>query len=125
MATPKGITILAILSLVSGILFAIAAVVIMIGIPTLIDQPYMAMATGGLLALSGILAIVSLAIGFALFAGKKWSRTVVIISSIIGLGLEIISTTMGDFSSLVGIALNIVILWYMWRPHVIAYFEAR
>jgi len=75
----------------------------------------------GFLVLFGILAIIEFVIAGALFSGKPWGRIVVIVLSIISLIMGIISV-FGNPFSIFTIILDIVVLWYMWRPHVIEYF---
>jgi len=57
-----------------------------------------------------------------LFSGKHWARTIVIILSIISLIMGLASL-IGNPLSLLTIVLDSFVLWYMWRPHVIAYFN--
>ena len=87
---PTGVTILAILQVIAGI----------------------------------ILAIFSFIIAGALFSGKGWARGIVIVFSIIDLILSL-GSTVGNVFAIVDVILNLVILYYMWRPHVIAHFRAR
>ena len=123
---PTGVTILAILELIAGIILVIGAVAIgaiasmgghsMFGV--------MVSAIGGFIAaILVILAMLSFIISGALFSGKRWGRTVVIIFSIIDLILNAVSITGGNGFAIGDIILNLIILYYMWRPHVIAYFN--
>ena len=77
---------------------------------------------------------------YGLLKGKGWGWTVTIILIIIGIVIQIVSTSVITASSLentknvisgivgsitfplIGIAINIVILYYLYRPHVKAYF---
>jgi hypothetical protein len=123
---PTGITILAVLELIAGIIFIITAIAIgtiaSMGGPSMFGM--MASAVGGFIAaILVILAIFSFIISGALFSGKRWGRTIVIIFSIIDLILNAISIAGGNVFAIVDIILNLIILYYMWRPHVIAYFN--
>jgi len=81
-------------------------------------------AIGGILAaVFGILAAISFLIAWALFSAKRWGRTIVIVFSVIDLGLEAVSLVSGNFFGIASIILDCIILYYMWRPHVIAYFN--
>lgn len=73
------------------------------------------------LIMFGILAAIEFAISGALFSGKPWGRMIVIILSTIGAVIGLISIVGNPFSIL-SIILDAVVLWYMWRPHVILYF---
>lgn len=119
---PLGVTIIAILIVISGIL------ILLVGI--------------GLVALGPIIGIVfvlfgfiSLAVGIAylvmaygLLKGRAWAWTISTIVLIIGIILEIISIprTIASGSSLSGdiisIAISVFILYYLYRPHVKSYF---
>ena len=81
-----------------------------------------------------------LVVSYGLLKGKGWSWTITIILIIIGIVIQIVSTSVITASSLentknvilgivgsltfplIGIAINIVILYYLYRPRVKAYF---
>lgn len=126
MLRPTGITILAVLELIAGIIFIIAAIAIgaiaSMGGPSMFGM--MASTIGGFIAaILVMLAIFSFIISGALFSGKRWGRSIVIIFSIIDLILSVVSIAGGNVFSIVDIILNLIILYYMWRPHVIVYFN--
>ena len=128
LSRPTGITILGILHFVGGIISAIVAAMgaVMLGYGGMRNMGHMGMYSatlgGAFLVLFGSLAAVEFAIAGALFSGKRWGRTVVIILSIVSLILGVLSLAMGNPFSVITIILDLVVLWYMWRPHVIAYF---
>jgi hypothetical protein len=92
---------------------------------------------GGVLLAIGIGYLI---VSYGLLKGKGWSWTITIILIIIGIVIQIVSTSVITASSLentknviseivgsitfplIGIAINIVILYYLYRPHVKAYF---
>ena len=128
---PTGITVLGILEIISGIFLAIAAIFFgafsgMIGnmmsgmMPGIGD--FMGAIGGILAAVFGILAAISFLIAWALFSAKRWARTIVIVFSIIDLVLEAASLVSGNAFGIASMILDGIILYYMWRPHVIAYF---
>ena len=79
---------------------------------------------GGFFAIVlGIVAIIQFTIASALFSGKNWGRTLVIIFVIIDLIFETISLFAGNVIGIIFLILDIIVLYYMWRPHVIAYFK--
>lgn len=79
-------------------------------------------ALGGIfLIIFGILAVIEFVIAGALFSGKPWGRMIVIVLSVISLVMGLASIVGNPFSIL-NIILDVFVLWYMWRPHVIVYF---
>ena len=126
MYRPTGITILGILHLIGGVisLLGVAFGAAMLGMSGAMG--FMGMfpaALGGIfLIIFGALAVIEFAIAGALFSGKPWGRMVVIILSIIGLIIGLMSI-MGNPFSLLSVILDVFVLWYMWRPHVILYFN--
>lgn len=125
MDRPTGITILGILHLIGGAASLIMAALgaAMLGVSG--SMGYMSMMTAGFgslfLIIFGILAIIEFVIAGALFSGKSWGRMIVIVLSVIGLIIGLASIVGNPFAIL-NIILNVFVLWYMWRPHVIAYF---
>lgn len=89
---------------------------------------------GGYLSIIGIgliiLAIVNFIVAWGLLKGKGWAWTiaviVTIISLVIGIIIVVLNGVVGDFSSIigqiVGIVINGIILWYLYRPNVKSYF---
>lgn len=122
---PTGITILGVLHVILGIVFVIAAAVFGAA-STMMGNSFM----GGFMSVIGgalavvfvIVAILYFVIASALFSGKRWGRTVIIVLSIIDLIFELVSIAGGNVFAIVGIIMDLIVLYYMWRPHVIAYF---
>src|SRR5574340_45529 len=111
---PVGITILAILQLIAGIIFLIGAIGMgaistMGGMSGMNGMPSfgpMITAFGGLLAIFfAILAVFAFIIAGALFSGKRWGRTLVIIISIIDLITGGVSVAGGNVAGIVGMIL--------------------
>jgi hypothetical protein len=128
MRRPTGITILGILEIISGIIFAIVAIAIgaiagMGGYMGGMGGGVMSALGGALAAIFALGAVLSFLIAGALFSGKRWGRTITIVFSIISLIIEAVSLVSGNPFAIASVILNIIILWYMWRPHVIAYFN--
>jgi len=124
---PTGITILGILEIISGVVFSAAAIIAgaVAGVGHMIPMMGGVMAAlGGIFAaIFVIFAIISFLIAGALFSGKRWGRTIVIIFSIIGLVLAVGSLGSGNVSGITPFVLHGIILYYMWRPHVMVYFN--
>lgn len=113
---PTGVTILAILEIISGIVMVVAGI---------FAAAFSSMFAGlGVLgALNGILSSIILALGVASFVmawgllkGKQWAWTITLILTIISLIAEIASF------NFIGIIIDAIILYYLFRPHVKAYF---
>ena len=79
-----------------------------------------------------ILGIVYLVVSYGLLKGKGWAWIVTVIVTIIGLITQIISSiiagsitssfVVGLGSNIIGIIISGIIIYYMFRPHVKAYF---
>lgn len=124
---PTGVTVLGILQIIAGILLAVFATMVgtMSGMMGGFSH-FGAMASvvgGAITAVLAVLAAFSFLIASALFSGKKWGRTIVIVFSIVNLVMEAASMAVGNVFGIGGIILNGIVLYYMWRPHVIAYFH--
>ena len=116
---PVGVTILAILEIISG------AIAIGIGIffSTIWGSVGMEMMDFGgnavMGAISGIiviLGIVSFVMAWGLLKGKPWAWTITLILTIISLIFDLPSF------NIIGIIIDVVILYYLFRPHVKSYF---
>lgn len=94
---PTGVTILGILQILGSVVMLLAG----LGVATF----------GGFGVAIFVFGILSLIFALALFSGRNWAR----ILMLIGAALDIIS--------IVGIIWGIILLWYLTRPHVVAYFK--
>jgi hypothetical protein len=99
-----------------------------IPIPPTSDSP-MAIQTilGGLGIAFGVvlvaIAIVSFVVAYGLLKGKGWAWTVAIILSIISIVWNAITlVTAANFGGIISIVISGIILYYLFRPHVKAYF---
>ena len=121
---PTGVTILGILHAIAG---AFAIIGVLLGVTLMTAGAFQDASIFGagslVVVIAGFLAAVNFGIAGALFSGKSWGRTIVIILAIISLITGIISIISGEAGSVFSIILNVIILWYMRRPHVIAYFQ--
>ncbi|MEM3160886.1 MAG: hypothetical protein QXJ74_08905 [Nitrososphaera sp.] len=124
---PTGITVLGILYILGGIgaLVGSAAVGIIAG-SLAGNQLFGSLAAGigGLIVFFLlIIAVIEFVIAGALFSGKSWGRTLVIILAIIDLLINLTTLVSGNVFAVIGIVLDLIVLYYMWRPHVIEYFK--
>jgi uncharacterized BrkB/YihY/UPF0761 family membrane protein len=155
---PLGVSIIAILTIISGILLILGGISL-IAVGALISvTPVNTTATTNSQPVAQFFGVISAAIGSVLLAigigylvmflgllkGRGWAWTITIILLLIGIAIQIISTATGavfntSLSSstnnttnsiisgivggIIGIAINGVILYYLYRPHVKAYFR--
>ena len=133
---PTGVTIIAILNIISGIImlvggFGLAAISSILPTMTTIDPNAGGqMAVAGLLGVGGvaiggiliILGIISFIVAWGLLKGKSWAWSVTIILSIISIVIGIVSLVAGSFGSIVNIIIAGIIIYYLYRPHVKAFF---
>jgi hypothetical protein len=81
---------------------------------------------GGIsLAIGAVLvaiAIVSFVVAYGLLKGRGWAWTVTIILSIISIVWNAITVAGGNFFGIVSIIVSGIIIYYLYRPHVKAFF---
>ncbi len=133
---PLGVTIIAILNIISGIVMLFAGIGLAAAssfipaISTIDPNAAGQMALVGLAGGAGVavgailiaLGIVSFVVAWGLLKGRGWAWIVTIILSIISLIVGVISLIGGNVGSIVNVAIAGVIIYYMYRPHVKAYF---
>jgi hypothetical protein len=146
---PTGVTIIAILTIISGILLLLSGIAL-VALGALFSSNStstsqdvakffgtISAVVGGVLLAIGIGYIVMF---YGLLKGKGWAWTTTVILLIIGIAIQILSTSVITAASventkdvisgivgsitfpLIGLAINIVILYYLYRRHVRAYF---
>ena len=127
---PIGITILGISFIVVAILMSIAAA--MIGTFMAMLGSYSAMmnnmisAMGGIFVVFiGILAGIEFTIAYALFSGKSWGRIAIIVLSIVDFLVHCTTFVVGNLFAIPHIILDLIVLFYMWKPNVIIYFNQK
>lgn len=136
MERPIGVTILAVLEFISAGFILLLGLLLTVGLSAL-----GAMGRGGeggsilgVLAALGaaagvlvmILAVIPLAIGIGLWKLKNWARIVVIVFSVLGLVSNLFGViggvSAGEMFSLssgvIGLGINVLVIWYMFQPHV-------
>jgi len=130
MKTPTGINVLGILYILSGVGMALLTVFVWI-VANSTNLPFVGNAFNifdryfgeyAVLVL-GIVAIIQFVIASALFSGKSRGRTIVIIFTISDLIFETILLFVGNVMGISFLVLDSIVLYYMWRPHVLAYFN--
>jgi uncharacterized membrane protein (DUF2068 family) len=61
-------------------------------------------------------------VSYGLLKGKGWAWSITLILSYIGIAIGIISIVSGNFFSVMHLIINIVIIWYLYRLQVKAFF---
>jgi len=111
---PTGVTILAILEIISGII-AIAAGLLIATIASMIGIEFGAL--GGVISAIVIaLGVASFIMAWGLLQGKSWAWTFTLVLTIISLIFDLVG------ANLVGLIIDGVILYYLFRPNVKAFF---
>ena len=95
------------------------------GIPPSIVPPVLigsiATAIGGMLI---AIAVASFIVGYGLLKGKRWAWTVAVVVTIISIIIDVfsIASVVNIVGGIISIIINGVILYYLYRPHVKAFF---
>jgi len=138
MERPTGVTILAVLDFLGAALFLLLGALFLLGFSLLgglVGQGGGGGDAGmavlmGLGAVAGVIffvfALISFVVGIGLWTLKNWARILTIVFSILGVlsnlaGAAIPLMTgepVSAVSSVIGLGVNGLILWYMFQPHV-------
>jgi hypothetical protein len=123
---PTGITILAILELIGGI-FGLLGGILLIGVggSGILSSLGYGIASGLIAALGGgvvVFSLFALLMGWGMWTGKGWAWIIAVILYILGALANLASLAIGVYTSIVGLVIAALILWYLWRPHVKAFF---
>ena len=104
---PLGVTIVAVLTAIGGLIFLGSGLVLLIvGI--------------GVILLA--LGIAYLVMAYGLWNGRGWAWTITLILSVIGIVVAIASIVAGNVSAIISIIIHAVVIYYLYRPNVKAYF---
>jgi hypothetical protein len=134
---PTGVTIIAILNIIGGIVMLVGGLFLITAgalIPSLPPSTFedsdlsgipVSLLGGGAIAVGAFtiaLGVVSFIVAYGLMKGLGWAWSVTVILSIISIVSNVISIASGNFGGIVSIIISGVILYYLYRPHVKAYF---
>jgi hypothetical protein len=116
---PRGILIITVLTVVSGVLLLIMSI-----------YAFNLLLTLGGIYLMGpaflfILGITSLFTGYGLYRGQNWSWKLLLVLSGFGAAGYLLNVVNGQFISIIGVIYNSVIIYYMYRPNVRRYYGIR
>ena len=141
---PLGVTVIAILNVIGGIMMLLAGIAAVTagallpmvpqetleeGIPgtgmEVLSGVSTSMLGGGAIVIGAImigLAIFSFIVAWGLLKGRGWAWTATVVLSVISLVFGVISVVTGNWFSLINVIISGIIIYYMYRPHVKAYF---
>jgi uncharacterized membrane protein (DUF2068 family) len=111
---PQGVTILAVLAAIGGVLGILAGVALL--------------GLGGSIAIFGLIAVVQsvllLAFAYGAWMLKPWAWTLGVVAEVIGLILSVLFIVNGSSisSQVIGIVISVAILYYLFTPNVKAAF---
>jgi len=94
---PLGVTILAILTVISGIGLLVTVILIPLGIANLV-------------------------VAYGLWKGKRWAWTITLVLSLIGIALGLASIVTGSIVAIWPVIINAIVIYYLYRPNVKAFF---
>ena len=113
---PRGILIITILTIISGILLLIMSMYAF----------NLLMPLGGIYLMGPafllILGVTSLFTAYGLYRGQNWSWKLLLVLSGFGAAGYLLNVVNGQFISIIGVIYNSVIIYYMYRPHVRKYY---
>ncbi len=133
---PIGVTIIAILIIIGGILLLLAGIAgVAVGSLSISQTIGLGFVIIGAIILA--VGIGYLVVSYGLLKGKKWSWTITVVLLFIGIVINVVSIIIfGYFTfdtdtssflttnsgSIAGIIISVIILYYLYRPHVKSYF---
>jgi hypothetical protein len=110
---PLGVTIIAILAVLGGIGSLLS------GLTVLAIVPILGIILGGILIIIGLAYF---AVAYGLWKGLSWAWVFTLLVSVIGIIVGIGSIVVGNVGSLFHIMVNAIVIYYLYRPNVKAYF---
>jgi hypothetical protein len=110
---PLGVTIIAILAVLGGIGSLLS------GFTILAIVPILGIILGGILIIIGLAYF---AVAYGLWKGLSWAWVITLIVSVISIIVGIGSIVVGNVGSLFHVIVNAIVIYYLYRPNVKAYF---
>ena len=133
---PTGVTVIAILIIIGGILLLLAGIAgVVVGSLSISQIIGLGFVIIGAIILA--VGIGYLVVSYGLLKGKRWSWTITVVLLFIGIAIDVASIIIfGYFTfdtdtssflttnsgSIAGIIISVIILYYLYRPHVKSYF---
>ncbi len=133
---PTGVTVIAVLVIIGGILLLLAGIGGVAVGSLFISSQIIGL---GFVIIGAIILAVGigyLVVSYGLLKGKRWSWTITVVLLFIGIAIDVASIIFGSFAinmdtsnflvtnsgSIAGIIISVIILYYLYRPHVKSYF---
>ena len=116
--TPTGIVAIVILTIISGIILLIMSFFLF---AVLLPSGGAILGGGFLLVLGSASIIVSK----GLYDGKGWSWTLLLVLSGFSVAGYLLNIVNGNKISIVGLIINIIIIYYLYRPNVRRFFSKK
>jgi len=122
---PLGISALAVLSIIGGVLALVAGAEVLWGASAPHVYGYgpltgpVVTVSGALISLIGIFFLVE---SWGMWSARGWAWTLGIITGAIAVISSAFQIMLGDLASVLGLLIDLYILWYLWQPHVRKYF---
>jgi hypothetical protein len=88
------------------------------GIPVQLLGPILGTIAGIMIAIG----IASIVVAIGLLKGKGWAWTLTMVLSFIGIAVALVEIAFANFGGIANLVINGVILYYLFRPNVKAYF---
>jgi hypothetical protein len=133
---PTGVTVIAVLVIIGGILLLLAGIAgVVVGSLSISQIIGLGFVIIGAIILA--VGIGYLVVSYGLLKGKRWSWTITVVLLFIGIAIDVASIIIfGYFTfdtdtssfltsnsgSIAGIIISVIILYYLYRPHVKSYF---
>ena len=132
---PTGVTVIAVLVIIGSILLLLAGIG---GVA--VGSLFISQIIGlGFVIIGAIILAVGigyLVVSYGLLKGKRWSWTITVVLLFIGIAIDVVSIIFGSFAinmdtstfltnnsgSIASIIISVIILYYLYRPHVKSYF---
>jgi hypothetical protein len=123
---PTGITILAILGFIGGILALLGgALFLAVASSGILSSYGMGMFSGFVSVFGGVIIVVGLFaifVSWGMWSGKSWAWYLAVILYAIGVVFGLVILIAGALTGIVSLLIEVLLLWYMFRPHVKAFF---
>ena len=121
MQRPMGVSILAVLSAIGGVLGILGGLALMALSSVTADLAVPGLS--GLVVILGlftvVISILDLVLAYGLWGLRPWAWTLGIVLEVVGIILDIVEFRSSTASStIIGIAIAGIIIYYLWQPHV-------
>jgi uncharacterized membrane protein (DUF2068 family) len=123
---PTGVAIIGILEIILGVVFLLAGVVVAAIGESGFFTSYGYGEFSGLEQVAGVLiavaGLVAVGIGWGIWSGKTWAWYLAVIFYFLGALLALVQLAGQSYTAVVSLLIDLLLLWYFFRPHVKAYF---